>query len=279
MTDFAAQLTRHGLMRAGTAQPAAGGPSSRDLLRTGTHEIVFEVFGGGSDPPTRFTTSTSRWAGPIGQPRMLDSVATGASTDLLGAARVWLDSAAELPDAGLASWTSRIGGVPIRFRCTDPGLAHLYRSRLVGHDPKPLQTPFLRLDLLEDRRLGWASPDSAADRRCDPSDLARRFARARLAALMPPVTGDSRYPWVFFDPVTRRGVMLVRTAADLPAVGGRRAVRAPPPSRVRMARLALPACGCARVGHGRGAPGRSRWIWEVRHYRRRITPRTRDHGR
>jgi hypothetical protein len=44
VTDFAVQLTRHGLMRAGTAQPAAGGPSSRELLRSGTHEIVLEVF-------------------------------------------------------------------------------------------------------------------------------------------------------------------------------------------------------------------------------------------
>jgi len=44
VTDFAAQLTQHGLMRAGTAQPAAGEPATRELLRTGTHEIVFEVF-------------------------------------------------------------------------------------------------------------------------------------------------------------------------------------------------------------------------------------------
>jgi hypothetical protein len=43
VTDFAAELTRYGLMRAGTAQPT-GGPSSRELLRSGTHEIVFEVF-------------------------------------------------------------------------------------------------------------------------------------------------------------------------------------------------------------------------------------------
>jgi hypothetical protein len=44
VTDFAAQLTRYGLMRAGTAQPAADEPTTRDLLRAGTHEIVFEVF-------------------------------------------------------------------------------------------------------------------------------------------------------------------------------------------------------------------------------------------
>ncbi len=143
-------------------------------------------------------------------------MATGVSADPLEAARAWLESAAELPDAGLHSWTSRIGGVPIRFRCTDPGLAHLYRSRLVGHDPEALRAPVLWLDLLETERLGWAPPDCAADRRSDPSDLAQRFARARLAALMPPLTGDNRYPWVFFEPVTRRGVMLVRTAADLP---------------------------------------------------------------
>jgi hypothetical protein len=146
----------------------------------------------------------------------LSSVATGTCADPLQAARAWLGSAAELPDAGLGSWTSRIGGVSIRFRCTDPGLADLYRSRLVGDDPEPLQTPVLWLDLLETERLGWAPPDSAVDRRSDPSDLARRFARARLAALMPPFTGDSRYPWVFFEPDTGRGVMLVRTVADLP---------------------------------------------------------------
>ena len=44
VTVFAAQLTRHGLMRIVTAQPAAGRPSSSELLRSGTHEIVFEVF-------------------------------------------------------------------------------------------------------------------------------------------------------------------------------------------------------------------------------------------
>ena len=143
-------------------------------------------------------------------------MATGASADPLVAARAWLESAAELPDAGLSSWTSRIGGVPIRFRCTDPGLAHLYRSRLVGHDPEPQKAPVLCLDLLETERLGWAPPDSVADHHSDPSDLARRFAGARLAALVPSPTGDSRYPWVFFEPVTQRGVMLVRTAADLP---------------------------------------------------------------
>jgi hypothetical protein len=33
---------------------------------------------------------------------------------------------------------------------------------------------------------------------------------------MPPLTGGGLFPWVFFDPVTGRGVMLVRTAADLP---------------------------------------------------------------
>jgi len=44
VTEFAAQLTRHGVMRAGTAQPAAGGPSSQELLRNGSHEIVLEVF-------------------------------------------------------------------------------------------------------------------------------------------------------------------------------------------------------------------------------------------
>lgn len=74
----------------------------------------------------------------------------------------------------------------------------------------------LSLDLLETERLGWAPPEDAVDRRCDPPDLARRFAEARVGALMPPLTGDGRYPWVFFEPVTQRGVMLVRTAADLP---------------------------------------------------------------
>jgi hypothetical protein len=147
----------------------------------------------------------------------LSSVATGASTDPLAAAHTWLRSAAELPDAGLRSWTSRIGGVSIRFRCTDPELADLYRERLVGHDPQPREAPALRLDLLETERLGWAPPECAADCRGDPSDLAQRFAHAQLAALTPPLNGDCRYPWVFFEPATGRGVIVVRTGADLPA--------------------------------------------------------------
>jgi hypothetical protein len=44
VTDFADQLTRYGLMRAGTSQPIAGAPASDELLRGQKHEIVFEVF-------------------------------------------------------------------------------------------------------------------------------------------------------------------------------------------------------------------------------------------
>jgi hypothetical protein len=147
----------------------------------------------------------------------LNSVATGASADPLEAARAWLARAAELPDTALHSWTSRIGGVPIHFRCTAPELAQLYRARLVGHCPEPREPPVLQLDLLETERLGWMPPDLAAERRSEPSDLARRFAQARLGALTPPLTGDGRYPWVFFESSSGRGVMLVRTAADLPS--------------------------------------------------------------
>jgi hypothetical protein len=142
---------------------------------------------------------------------------TGAPVDPIEAARAWIQSAARLPDGGLQVWTSRIGGTPVKFRCTDTGLAELYRSRLVGLDPDPRDTPVLSFDLLETERLGWPAPDAVVDRRHDPASIAQRFARAQIAALMPPA-GDveSGYPWVFFCPSTRRGLILVRAAEDLP---------------------------------------------------------------
>lgn len=141
-------------------------------------------------------------------------MATGAAVDSLEAARSWIETAAELPDESLTCWTSTVGGVPVRLRCTDPAVAQLYRARMLGGEPDAF--PVMRLDLLETESLGWTPPDHVVDLHTDPSERARRFADARLGALMPSAESDGRYPWVFFDPVAQRGVMLVRTVADQP---------------------------------------------------------------
>jgi hypothetical protein len=147
----------------------------------------------------------------------LSAAVTGLPVAPVQAARAWLKNAAGLPDAGLHVWTNRIGGVPIRFRCTDAALAEVYRSRLVGLDPEPPDAPALCLDLLETERLGWPSPETVVDRRHDPASTAQRFARSQIAALMPPPgDAESDYPWVFFDPSTRRGLILVPAASVLP---------------------------------------------------------------
>jgi hypothetical protein len=147
----------------------------------------------------------------------LSAAVTGSLVTPVQAASTWLQNAAGLPDAGLHVWTSRIGGVPIRFRCTDAALAELYSSRLVGRDCEPQDAPVLSLDLLETERLGWSAPDAVVDRRYDPAGTARTFARSQIAALMPaPGDGESGYPWVFFAPCTRRGLILVRDANALP---------------------------------------------------------------
>jgi hypothetical protein len=140
-----------------------------------------------------------------------------APADPVDAARNWLERAAGQPDEGLGIWSSRIGEVPIRFRCSDSRLAELYRSRLVSADSDLTEAPVLRFDLLETERLGWPAPHASVDRAGDPADTARRLARSRLAALMPPLgSPDTDYPWVFFEPATGRGLILIRTAADLP---------------------------------------------------------------
>jgi hypothetical protein len=152
-----------------------------------------------------------------GVPGHLSAAAAGAPGAPEQAAPPWLQSAAGLPDAGLHVWTSRIGGLPLRFRSTDAALAELYRSRLVGLDPESQDAPALSLDLLETERLGWPAPGAAVDRGYDPASTARRFARLQIAALMPPPgDGESGYPWVFFDPCTRHGLILVRNASVLP---------------------------------------------------------------
>jgi hypothetical protein len=94
----------------------------------------------------------------------LNTVATAAPVELLGAARRWLHAAAGLSDAALHSWTAQIGGVPIRFRCTDPTLADLYRERLVGLRSHPQGAPFLCLDLLETEPLDWPAPSALVKR-------------------------------------------------------------------------------------------------------------------
>lgn len=140
-----------------------------------------------------------------------------AAVDPIDAARAWLDAAAALPDAGLSVWTSRIGGVPIRFRCTHTELAHLYRSRLAGTVQEPDCPCDIQLDLLETERLGWSVPGAGFGWRHDTAVIERRFADERISALMPRARdAESGYPWVFFDPSSQRGLMLVRTAADLP---------------------------------------------------------------
>jgi hypothetical protein len=44
VADFAAQITRYGLMRPGPSRPVAGELASIELLRGGKQEIVFEVY-------------------------------------------------------------------------------------------------------------------------------------------------------------------------------------------------------------------------------------------
>jgi hypothetical protein len=152
-----------------------------------------------------------------GVPERLSATVTGLPATPVQAARAWLQSAEDLPDAGLDVWTSRIGGVPIRFRCTDAALAELYRSRLVGLDPDPHDAPVLCLDLLETERVGWPPPDAVVDLRHDPASTAQRFARAQIAALLPPPDdGETGYPWVFFAPLTGHGLILVPTTSVLP---------------------------------------------------------------
>lgn len=151
----------------------------------------------------------------------LSPAGAGAPVSAELAARAWLERAADLPQADLHVWTSRIGGVPIRFRCTDGALAALYRSRLTGLDPEAqaAPAPALELDLLETERLGWATPAESVDRRADPDPdtTARRFARAQITALMPaPADRERGYPWVFFSPVLGRGMILVPHASVLP---------------------------------------------------------------
>jgi hypothetical protein len=147
----------------------------------------------------------------------LSAAVTGLPVTPVQAARAWLQSAEDLPDAGLDVWTSRIGGVPIQFRCTDAALAELYRSRLVGFEPESHDAPVLRLDLLETERLGWPAPDAVVDLRHDPAATAQQFAASQIAALMPSLDdAETGYPWVFFSPLTRRGVILVPNTSVLP---------------------------------------------------------------
>lgn len=108
-----------------------------------------------------------------------------------------------------------MGGVAVRFRCTDPSLAALYRERLGGADDRnALASRVLHLDLLETEALGWQAPGSVLGSRYASDSAAQRLAQAQLAALMP--AAGQAYPWVCFDPRSGRGLTLVRTTRDLP---------------------------------------------------------------
>lgn len=152
-------------------------------------------------------------AGSANRERLTDA-ATGTRVDPITAFRSWLNDAAGLPDESLSTWTATIGGVPIRFRCSDPSLGELYRKRLVENDHSNRQGPVLELDLLETERLGWQPPESVVDAGPTSDSAAERLVDAQLAALMPPAGGA--YPWICFDPQTGRGVTVVRRLGDLP---------------------------------------------------------------
>ena len=130
--------------------------------------------------------------------------------------RGWLSDAGRLPDRDFTSWTCVVADTTIRLRCTDNATGAAYRSRMTGGAGAG-RAPGLWFDLVETERVGWPPPGASEIWRRSPDWIERRLTSEGLAALMPERrAGDEGYPWVFFDSATGRGLVLVRTVADLP---------------------------------------------------------------
>jgi hypothetical protein len=102
-----------------------------------------------------------------------------------------------------------VAGDVVRFGCTDPNVAERASRRLI--DAGSDQAASIRIDLVETDVLGWQAPDTL---NAEESILCQRaLAGMGLSAIVPT---QANLPWVIFDPARRRGLVVVRTTADLP---------------------------------------------------------------
>lgn len=127
-----------------------------------------------------------------------------------------LKLARDLPPAVISRWTVDLGVVRLECRATNPAIAALMERRMANRQGCGGTADF-SFDLIETDVVGWTSPSQWAGSAIERAQLNQNLADQGIGAFIPPDPGaEQHFPWMIYDPIERRGVVLVRSATDTP---------------------------------------------------------------
>jgi hypothetical protein len=132
--------------------------------------------------------------------------------DLVAYLRGLLAQTAELDDRSLIVRRLVAGGLKVKARFTDEGLAAHYCRRLGGRLLPDQAETDIRIDVIETSRLGWPAPAAWSDTTYDEDYFDLRLEEAGLRGVYP----YQPRLWQMFDRAGRRGLQFAGSPDDLP---------------------------------------------------------------